>query len=130
MNGSFFKRSKGRYMTHIPSDEIVLAITDLSKGAYQLLMYYYSREDGWVFYDNSTMTDLSISKRVFQAHKKELKDKNYLIILKAEADTYIVGKQAVKKYRDMIKVAKLAVKVTAPTEPEDDYEDNKPDWLE
>ena len=48
---TLLKHSKGQFMTSIPQDEALTAIKDLTPKAYQLLIYYYSKNDGWNFND-------------------------------------------------------------------------------
>ena len=98
MNKSILKKSKGRYMASIPQVEITEAMRELSNGAYKLLMYYYSRNDGWVFVDDNIATAIRSSSRQVKKFRKELVDHGYLLIQKGQVDVYFIGKLAVKQF--------------------------------
>jgi len=88
-------------MASIPSDEIVIAARELSPKAYQLLMYYYSKSDGWKFDDDEIAKSLGIgSSRMVKQYRKELISKNYLWIAQGELTVYIVGRQAVENFKN------------------------------
>ena len=92
------KKSKGKYMAQIPQAEITKALGELSQGAYRLLTYYYSRQDGWVFNDDNIAKTMGTSVRMIKKYRKELIDKEYLLIQKGEVDVYFIGKNAVYQF--------------------------------
>lgn len=98
MNKAILKKTKGKYMAHIPQTEITGAMTALSSGAYRLLMYYYSRNDGWVFDDTNIATTIGTSPRQVKKFRKELLDKEYLLIQKGQTDVYFIGQGAVQQF--------------------------------
>jgi len=98
MNKAILKKSKGRYMASIPQVEITEAMSELSNGAYKLLMYYYSRNDGWVFVDDNIAKAINSSARQVKKFRKELIDKHYLLIQKGEVDVYFIGRLAVSQF--------------------------------
>ena len=85
-------------MAKIPQLEITEAMKVLSNGAYKLLMYYYSRRDGWRFSDKNIALTIDSSERQVKKFRKELIDNNYLLIQRGEVDVYFVGKLAVDKF--------------------------------
>ena len=98
MNKAILKKSKGRYMAQIPQTEIIEAMSELSTGAYKLLMYYYSRNDGWVFVDDNIANAINSSPRQVKKFRKELIDRGYLLIQKGQVDVYFIGRLAVKQF--------------------------------
>jgi len=100
---TLLKHSRGGYMTTIPQDEALTAIKDLSPKAYQLLIYYYSKNDGWNFDDEEIADTLATTARMIKQYRKELIDKEYLWIIKGELTVYFVGRKAVYdfKYEEM-----------------------------
>ena len=99
---AILKKSKGKYMASIPQAEITKALTELSQGAFRLLTYYYSRNDGWVFDDDNIARTLDTSVRMVKKYRKELIDENYLLIQRGEVDVYFIGQLAVKQFEDNI----------------------------
>lgn len=100
MNKSILKKSKGKYMASIPQIEITEAMRELSNGAYKLLMYYYSRNDGWVFIDDNIANAINSSARQVKKFRKELIDTGYLLIQRGQVDVYFIGRLAVKQFVD------------------------------
>jgi len=96
---SVIKKSETRFMTKIPQQEIVEAMTELSATAYKLLMYYYSRNDGWKFTDEHIAKTIDSSVRMVPKYRKELIEKGYLLIQRGQVDVYFVGKHAVFKFQ-------------------------------
>ena len=95
---SILKKSETKYMAKIPQTEIIEAMKDLSNGSYKLLMYYYSRRDGWRFIDANIANAIDSSERQVKKFRKELIDKHYLLIQKGQVDVYFVGKLAVRQF--------------------------------
>lgn len=85
-------------MSRIPQAEITKALKELSSGAYRLLTYYYSRNDGWIFNDKNIADTLGSSERQVKRYRKELIDEGYLLIHKGQTDVYFIGQGAVKKF--------------------------------
>ena len=85
-------------MAKIPQTELTTAMTELSIGAYKLLMYYYSKRDGWIFNDDNIAVTIDTSVRQLKKFRKELIDKKYLLIQKGQVDVYFIGKLAVDKF--------------------------------
>lgn len=98
LNKAILKKSETKYMARIPQAEITKALSDLSSGAYRLLTYYYSRNDGWEFSDTNIAKTLGSSERQIKRYRKELIDKNYLLIQKGQVDVYFIGQLAVNKF--------------------------------
>lgn len=92
------KKSKGKYMAQIPQAEITKALKELSQGAFRLLAYYYSRNDGWKFSDENIANTLDTSVRMVKKYRKELMDNEYLLVQKGEVDVYFVGQLAVRQF--------------------------------
>lgn len=92
--------TSAHYTCKIPTDEAITAMTDLSSGAYKLLIYYYSKSTGWHFDDKDIASTIGVSVRRLQELHKELKDKKYLLILKGDVNNYFVGRGAVLKWTD------------------------------
>lgn len=82
----------------IPSDELITAMTDLSTGAYKLLMYYYSRKTGWNFDDAEIAKTLDVTERTLKLLRSELITKKYLYVAKGAIDNYFVGRKAVQEW--------------------------------
>lgn len=86
-------------MAKIPQKEILAMMSDLSSGAKDLLLYYYSRNDGWRFNDTNIAKAINTSERQVKKFRRELLNKNYLLIQKGEVDVYFIGKLAVEKFK-------------------------------
>ena len=91
--------SQDPYKCKAPTYEVLDAMKELSSGAFKLLMYYYSRSTGWSFEDEDIAESLDVTVRVFKTLRKELVDKEYLLINKGETNVYFVGKRAVKEWK-------------------------------
>lgn len=87
-------------MAQIPQAEITKALKELSSGAFRLLTYYYSRNDGWVFVDKKIADTLDTSERQVKRYRKELKDRKYLLIQPGTIDVYFIGQKAVETFFD------------------------------
>ena len=114
MNKAVLKKSETKYMARIPQTELTSAMTELSIGAYKLLMYYYSKRDGWVFNDDNIAATIDTSVRQLKKFRKELIDKKYLLIQKGQVDVYFIGKLAVDKF---IHETQMDLDIEEPTEP-------------
>lgn len=99
-NKTLLKKSKGKYMASIPQRELVEAMKELSNGAYKLLMYYYSRNDGWKFNEDNMAKAIDSSVRQLKKYRKELIDAKYLLIQTGKVDVYFIGKLAVKQFEE------------------------------
>jgi hypothetical protein len=97
-NKAILKKSRGHYMAQIPQAEITKALKELSQGAFRLLTYYYSRNDGWRFDDENIAKTLDTSVRMVKKYRKELIDEGYLLIQKGEVDVYFIGQLAVRQF--------------------------------
>ena len=86
----------------IPADEIITAMTDLSNGAYHLLMYHYTKGNGWRFNDKQMAVTLGTSERMIKAYRKELIQKEYLFITGKNPTVYFIGKKAVRDFKEPI----------------------------
>ena len=91
--------SNDPYRCKAPTYEVLDAMTDLSANAFKLLMYYYSKSTGWHFEDEDIAKTLGVTVRVVKTLKKELIDKEYLLIAKGDITTYFVGKRAVREWK-------------------------------
>ena len=107
MKKTLLMKSKGRFMAHIPAGELLTGIKDLSKGAYQLLMYYYTKGDGWEFEDKEMSESIDTSPRMVKQYRRELIDKKYLMIMKGSVDVYFIGRQAVLDFEEPEKKDRL-----------------------
>ena len=89
-------------MAKIPQAEILSMMTDLSSGAKDLLLYYYSRNDGWRFDDANIAKFINTSERQVKKFRRELINKEYLLVQRGEVDVYFIGKLAVEKFKEEI----------------------------
>ena len=92
--------SRETYNATIPTDELITAMTDLSTGAYKLLMYYYSRKTGWNFNEAEIAKAIGVTQRRVKELRKELVDHKYLLVLKGEVDNYFIGRRAVQEWEN------------------------------
>lgn len=92
--------SKEIYNTSIPSNELLVAMKDLSTGAYKLLMYYYSKKTGWQYDDNEIASTIDVTVRRVKELRKELIEMKYLLIVKGTVDLYFVGRKAVADWEN------------------------------
>ena len=96
---TLMKHSKGKMMTHLPQDEAISAMRELSQGAYKLLVYHYSKLDGWIFNDKTIAEDINIpNERAVKKYRRELISKEYLAIRGKNPEVYLVGRQAVRDF--------------------------------
>ena len=91
------KCSKSNSYAHIPTNEILGAMTDLSPKAFQLLVYYYNTYDGFVFSNKNICKRLDVSDRMLIIYTKELISKGYLLIYEGKIRNIFVGQSEVKK---------------------------------
>ena len=91
------KCSKSKSYAHIPTNEILQAMTDLSPKAFQLLVYYYNTYDGFTFSDKSICNKVGVSDRMLGIYTKELMDKGYLLIYEGKIRNIFVGQSEVNK---------------------------------
>ena len=99
-NRTILKKTETKYMSRMPQAEVTKALKELSSGAYRLLTYYYSRNDGWVFNDINIANTLGSSERQVKRYRKELLDEGYLLIHKGQTDVYFIGQGAVTKFME------------------------------
>ena len=92
--------SKEIYNTSIPSNELLVAMKDLSTGAYKLLMYYYSKRTGWQYNDDEIASVIDVTPRRVKELRKELIDMKYLLIVRGTVDLYFVGRKAVTDWEN------------------------------
>lgn len=92
--------SRESHNATIPSDELITAMTDLSSGAYKLLIYYYSRRTGWNFDDAEIAKTIGVAERRVRELRKELTERKYLLILKGAIDNYFIGRKAVQEWEN------------------------------
>ena len=98
---SIVMHSQHPYRCRIPTNEAIDAMKDLSSGAFKLLIYYYSKSTGWNFNDEEIASTLGISVRRLGELKKELTDKDYLLVENGRnIDNYFIGRQAVRQWKD------------------------------
>ena len=102
-NKAILKKSTGGYMAKIPQKEIKESMTELSIGAYKLLMYYYGTSDGWRFHEGKIADTIGTSERQLKKFRKELIEKEYLMIQRGQTDVYFIGKQAVEQFKEELK---------------------------
>lgn len=57
-------------MSRMPQAEVTKALKELSSGAYRLLTYYYSRNDGWIFDDKNIASTLNSSERQIKRYER------------------------------------------------------------
>jgi len=97
---TIMKKIYKQHKIQLPSEEIEMAMKELSPKAFQLLTYYYSKSDGYVFYNQVIAELLNISTRQLSTYHKELKDKRYLHIQKGDVTIYFIGKSAVEDFHN------------------------------
>jgi len=85
-------------MARISQKEIVHSMKELSSSAFKLLMYYYSRNDGWIFKDSEIAKAIDSTERMVKKYRKELIDNGYLLIQRGEVDVYFIGKDSVQEF--------------------------------
>jgi len=90
--------SKRKYMSHIPSDELVSAPKLLSGPAFRLLMYYYSKGSTWSWDDDNMARELETNVREIKRSRKELVDKEFLLIVKGTITNVFIGRQSVQEW--------------------------------
>ena len=90
--------SQGHFQCRIPADEALTAMTDLSAGAYKLLIYYYSKSTGWSFVDKQIADTIGVTERRLKELRKELIEKRYLYIAKGDIDNYFIGRRQVSEW--------------------------------
>ncbi len=89
-----------KFMTRIPNTDLHNAYGDLSPNAFKLLTYYYSKGDGWEFKDKEIAQNFKIKNvRTIAKARKELIDKEYLLIYKGTVDNYFVGRKKVSEFK-------------------------------
>ena len=87
-------------MTRIPNTDLESGYKDLSRNAFKLLTYYFSKGDGWKFSDNEIAETLRVKNtRTIAKARKELITKEYLLIYKGTVDNYFVGKKKVFDFK-------------------------------
>lgn len=86
-------------MASIPSDEIITAYKDLSSKAYALLMYYYSKGDNWEWHDQNMAQDLCMTVRKIKEYRRELINKDYLLVFTGVITNVLIGREAVMKFK-------------------------------
>ncbi len=102
--------SHGTFTCRIPTDEALLAMKDLSSGAFKLLIYYYSKSTGWKFVDSQIADTLGVTEVVVKRLKKELVDKGYLYVEKGvNFNTYFIGRKAVLEWNNPDVVSESSV---------------------
>jgi len=99
MKTTLLEKSRRTYMSSIPADELLSAMKDLTPKAYQLLMYHYSKNSGWNFNDLEIAESLGISERMVKQYRRELIEKDYLMIIKGKVDLYFIGRQSVLDFK-------------------------------
>ena len=100
---TIFKQMKGKNMAQIPQKELIESISELSKGELNLLLYYYTLNDGWVFNDKSTMKIIGAKNvRNVADYRRGLILKGYLLIQRGETDIFFIGKGAVSRFKKNI----------------------------
>ena len=102
LNKAIIKKKEAKYMARIPQAEIAISMKELSATAFKLLMYYYSRRDGWRFNDKYTAEAIDSSERMVKTYRKELITKKYLLVQKGEVDVYFVGTGAVAQFYEEV----------------------------
>ena len=88
-------------MSNIPSDELVTAAKDLSSKAYVMLMYYYSKHGHWTWHDQVMADELGFSIRQVKEYRRELINKDYLLVLKGSVSNVFIGREAVMKFKNI-----------------------------
>ena len=100
-NRSIIIHSSYPYRCRIPTNEALSAMKDLTPSAYKLLIYYYSKSTGWKFSDQEIGDTLDVGERRVKELKRELSDKDYLLVLKGQGfENYFIGRQAVMAYKN------------------------------
>jgi hypothetical protein len=85
-------------MTRIPNSDLAAGYLELGPNAFKLMMYFYSKGDGWVFDIAHMEKVFNLSNRSVKEKIKELEDRGFLLHFKGDIDVYIVGKKLVQEY--------------------------------
>ena len=97
---TLIRHSTANYTTRVPQDEALIAMKDLTPKAYQLLIYYYSKQDGWNFDDDEIGAVLDTTERQVKVYRRELVSKEYLWYQKGGGLTiFFVGRRAVHDFK-------------------------------
>jgi len=102
MKNTINTKSRRKYMAQIPSDELVLAQRDLSAKAFGLLMYYYSKGSNWEWIDDVISKDLDMTVRKVKEYRRELINKNYLLVFSGPISNVFIGRQAVMDFKSPV----------------------------
>lgn len=94
-NHVIVKSKKRESRMQIPISELGYANDELTFNAHKLFLYYYSKDYGWYFTDPTIEKVLNFSLRTLQNARKELIDKNFLLIINGKVVNYFIGKAAV-----------------------------------
>ncbi len=95
------KHSASKRRTTLPTDELINSIRHLSAKAHHLLMYYYTKFDGWTFDDLNIAKEIGLpNERAVKKYRKELIDSGYLYITGKNPTIYFVGKASVLDFKD------------------------------
>ncbi len=88
-------------MTNIHTYDLDLAFEELKGNAFKIFIYFYSKNDGWVF-DNEVIARLmDLKERTVRELIKELETKGYIYQQRGkpgEISVYLVGKKPVEEY--------------------------------
>ena len=88
-------------MVSISQKDILNGIKDLTPKAFQLLMYFFTKRNGWIFLDDEISNALNISIRQLRTYRAELIANEYLLIINhKDMVTYFVGKYAVLNWKN------------------------------
>lgn len=92
------KSTEGQNMTRLPTNELEEAFKELKPNAFKVLVYYYSKGDGWEFRHEVMARDLNMKPSTVRTRTRELISKGYLLIVKGSVTNYFVGKKEVLAY--------------------------------
>lgn len=88
-------------MTNIHNVDLEHAYIELKTNAFKILIYFYSKGDGWVFNNEIIAKLMDLKVRTVQELIKVLENKGYLLQQKGkrgEIRVYLVGKKLVGEY--------------------------------
>jgi len=95
----FFWKSIGKYRMAIGVPEVLQAMEELTTNAFKLLIYFYTKDTGWTYNEEHVATSIGVNVRSVRRLKKELIDKEYLLIFEGERDVYVLGLEQVNKQK-------------------------------
>ena len=86
-------------MTRIPTSDLTVGFKELKPNSVKLLLYYYSKGDGWDFRSDVIADDLGVKISTVRTLTRELVSKGYLFVVRGKVINYFVGRKEVSAYK-------------------------------